>query len=84
MALPRANFYQRYAQRALDQLVSERGVHIAHTYLDTWRTQEPFASWSLLAPEGDGFVLREEADALFARLAEHDLVVEQDRAAPVY
>lgn len=64
----RPRFLAAYADDALDALVAERGLHVAHTYLDTYRERGPLAPWTLLEPVDGGFALRPEADALFARL----------------
>jgi hypothetical protein len=64
----RARFLAAYSDDALDRLAADRGLHVAHTYLDTHRTTGPLAPWTLLEPIDGGFALRPEADAMFARL----------------
>ena len=71
----RPRFLAAYTDEALDALIAERGLHVAHTYLDTYRDRGPLAPWTLLEPIDGGFALRPEADAMFARLQ-----VRQDRA----
>ncbi|MEO6954752.1 MAG: hypothetical protein ABI321_23330 [Polyangia bacterium] len=40
--LPMRAFYQRYSEAAIDQLEHDRGLHIAHTYLETLHPRGTF------------------------------------------
>ncbi len=66
---------RRLSESSLAALERERGLCLAHTYLDTWRAGGRLAPRSLLArvPGSRGreprLRLRPEIDALFARLA---------------
>ena len=69
MAFPRRVFLDRYDDGALDRLVAERGVHVAHSYLDIHVISgTPLDAWALLDKVPGGFRLSDDADALFARL----------------
>jgi hypothetical protein len=68
-AMPRAEFLRAYRAAELDRLVEERGLHIAHTYLDIHVSFSKRMSWTLLERTRDGFVLAPEVDAFFAELA---------------
>lgn len=67
-SMSKARFLRAFRVEALDRLAEERGLHIAHTYLDTHRTAGPTAAWTLLDQVPGGFDLSPEADALFAEL----------------
>lgn len=85
-AMSRRRFLAGYSRRALDRLVAERGLHIAHTYLDIYTEKGTERdAWTLLREaSGGGYELTEEADALFAglqaRQARHELWVAPMRA----
>ncbi len=77
MALPRDRFVARYDDAALDRLQAERGLHVAHTYLDIHvDSGTPLDAWTLLDRVPGGYRLSDEADAVFARLQQR-----QDRGA---
>ncbi len=63
-------FKRFYSNVALERLVSERGIQIAHVYLDTYQSRGKLAGRSLLVRDGDHFALGDEADAIFSRMAE--------------
>jgi hypothetical protein len=67
--MPRADFLRAYGPSKLDRLFQERGLHIAHTYLDIHVGFSKRMSWTLLERTRDGFVLAPEVDAFFAELA---------------
>ncbi len=71
--LPRGAALQRLSEEALHQLEEERGLYIAHVYLDTYQLRGHFAPRSLLrlGPSAATYRLRPEADRLFQRLAAH-------------
>jgi hypothetical protein len=69
--LPRAQLARLLSVRSLEALERERGLCLAHTYLDTHRGRGKLAPRSLLEPLPAGrFRLRPEVDSLFATLAE--------------
>jgi hypothetical protein len=79
--LPRASLERRLSARGLTALAQERGLCLAHTYLDTWRARGKLAPRSLLEPLSASrgreagrrgparFRLRPSIDRLFATLA---------------
>jgi hypothetical protein len=69
MGFSRRTFLKRYDEPSLDALVAERGVHIAHTYLDIHIVSgTPLDAWALLDRVPGGFRLSDEAERLFQRL----------------
>jgi len=65
-------FFKLYSKRALDQLERERGLHIAHTYLEAFHPpSSPFATRNLMLPgkHAGEVVISPKLDALFAALA---------------
>lgn len=69
--LPHRQLARLLSARTLEALERERGLCLAHTYLDTHRGRGKLAPRSLLEPlPGARFRLRPEVDALFATLAE--------------
>jgi hypothetical protein len=65
-AEPLGHFLAHYAPRELDLLESERGIHIAHTYLDTFHTSGHMAAWNLLEEMPfHSLRLKKAADDLF-------------------
>lgn len=66
----RETLAERLAPAALRRLADERGVLIAHVYLDAYEPRGLRADRSLLEPQGRHFRLRDEADAVFRALAE--------------
>jgi hypothetical protein len=64
---------RRLSAAAIERLIAERGLYIGHVYLDTFQGRGRFRDRSLVARRGasqaEGYVLRPEIDALFARLA---------------
>lgn len=61
---------QRLAPAALERLADERGVLLAHVYLDAWEPRGPRADRSLVEPDGREFRIRDDADAVFATLGQ--------------
>ena len=70
MALERGEFFERLSPEALDRLEAERGLSIAHTYLDIFIEESGtrLDKWTLLEKIPNGYRLSDEADAVFARL----------------
>jgi hypothetical protein len=68
-AVPRARFVTFYADDKLDRLARDRGLHLAHTYLDAAPGSGPGA-WTLFTTTEAGFRLHDDVDARFAALAE--------------
>jgi hypothetical protein len=64
-------FLEHYTDNRLEILSKQRGLHIAHTYLDTHVPgSKGLGKWTLLERDSDGaYRLKEGADGLFARLA---------------
>lgn len=65
-------FFKLYAKKPLDQLERERGLHIAHTYLEVFHPpSSPFAKRNLMVPgKRPGEVVPDpKLDALFKALA---------------
>jgi beta-lactamase class A len=73
MALERGEFFERFSQKSLERLERERGLLIAHTYLDIFIEQSGtrLDQWSLLEKIPNGYALSADADEVFARLAKH-------------
>ncbi len=67
-AKDRADLLADYDAEHLDALARDRGLHIAHTYLDTHRAGSFVEGWTLLDAVKGGFAIRTDADALFADL----------------
>ena len=68
--VPISDFYQRYSDSALDQLEHDRGLHIAHTYLETLHPRHTFfgrRNLELRDPHGQP-ALDPRFDALLANL----------------
>jgi hypothetical protein len=68
-----AKFFKLYAKRAIDQLERERGLHIAHTYLEAFHPPtSPFVKRNLMMPgKHPGEVVPDpKLDALFQSLAD--------------
>lgn len=55
-------------QQKLRRLVKERGIHIAHVYMDYYEPSGRLADRSLLEPSGMGLRLRDDADQVFQHL----------------
>ena len=72
--LPTARFFARYAAAALDELERARGLHVAHTYLETLHPRATFLGRrNVMARQPDGrVVLLPQLDALFAELHRRD------------
>jgi hypothetical protein len=70
MALERSQFFERLSAKSLDQLEAQRGLLVAHTYLDIFIEQSGtrLDQWSLIEKIPNGYRLSDEADAVFARL----------------
>ena len=68
--LPVRSFYERYSESALDQLEHDRGLHIAHTYLETLHPRGTFfGARNLERRDGSGQpALEPRFDALLASL----------------
>ncbi len=67
-----AQFFKIYGKKALDQLEHERGLHIAHTYLEAFHPPaSPFVKRNLMLPghRPGEVVLDPKLDALFHALA---------------
>jgi hypothetical protein len=60
----------RLAPAALDRLAAEQGVLLAHVYLEAYETSGRRADRALVEPDGAGFRVRDDADAVFAALGE--------------
>ncbi|MFT3712042.1 MAG: hypothetical protein QM817_30740 [Archangium sp.] len=73
MALERGEFFERLSQKSLERLENERGLLIAHTYLDIFIEESGtrLDQWSLLEKIPNGYRLSDEADEVFARLGKH-------------
>jgi len=56
MYLDAPRFYAAYAPQALDRLELERGLHIAHTYLESMHTHGPYQRKHVLARAPDGSI----------------------------
>jgi hypothetical protein len=54
--LDEARFYATYSNPALDRLIAERGVHVAHTYLETLHDVGPMRARRVLVRADDGSV----------------------------
>ena len=67
-ALPFERFLESYDERRLDALEHGHGIHIAHTYLDSYKTTGRTAPWSLLEERAGQLHLKSRADALFSEL----------------
>ncbi len=70
MALERSQFFERLSSKSLDQLETQRGLLVAHTYLDIFieKSGTRLDHWSLIEKIPDGYKLSDEADEVFARL----------------
>lgn len=70
MALERSQFFERLSSKSLDQLETQRGLLVAHTYLDIFieKSGTRLDQWSLIEKIPDGYRLSDEADEVFARL----------------
>lgn|GEM_PF-2189488 len=66
----RETLAERLAPAALGRLADERGVLLAHVYLDAWEPRGPRVDRSLVEPDGRGFRIRDDADAVFEALAD--------------
>jgi hypothetical protein len=67
-----AKFFKLYAKHNLDQLEHERGLHIAHTYLEAFHPPtSPFVKRNLMVPgkKPGEVVLSPQLDALFSSLS---------------
>ncbi|MBL8916764.1 MAG: hypothetical protein JNM17_39040 [Archangium sp.] len=73
MALPKEEFFERLSAKSLEKLETERGLVIAHTYLDIFieGSATRLDQWSLLEKIPNGYALTAEADEAFERLAKH-------------
>lgn len=71
LALAKADFFERLSVKSLEKLERERGLVIAHTYLDVFieGSGTRLDQWSLLEKVPNGYALTDEADEVFARLA---------------
>jgi len=66
----RPAFLAAYGKRRLDRFAKERGIHLAHVYLDGYFRQGRFAARSLLERRrGGGYRLAKEVDYLWQELA---------------
>jgi hypothetical protein len=65
-------FLQNYNDKKLESLIANRGLHIAHTYLDTHVTDKSTKkyTWTLMDQTKDGLVLKSKVEELFAHLGE--------------
>lgn len=70
MFLRRETFVRSYDDEQLERLTKERGVHVAHVYLDTHQARGRHAGRSLVEPEGHHFRIRDDVDEVFRRLAQ--------------
>ncbi|MBN1774645.1 MAG: hypothetical protein JXB32_25515 [Deltaproteobacteria bacterium] len=64
----RESFVERLAPVALERLAAERGVLLAHVYLEAYEPRGRRANRSLVEPDGAGFRVRDAVDAAFAAL----------------
>ena len=64
-----SEFLRRYGPKRLEALEEEHGIHIAHTYLDTYLTGGAMKNWTLLQRVPGGFRLQDKAERLFRGLA---------------
>jgi hypothetical protein len=64
----RERFLDDFTDARLDALERDWGLHIGHVYLDTFRDRGRWRRNDLLEPDGGGYRLRPEVDALFGRL----------------
>src|SRR5688572_27845121 len=65
-------FFKLYSKRALDQLERERGLHIAHSYLEAYHPPtSPFGKRNLMIPgkKPGEVVLDPKLEALFGTLS---------------
>jgi hypothetical protein len=65
----RREMIRRYGDGALEALVRERGIHIAHTYLDFYHPRTRLRDRTLLNRQRGGFALAPEFDVRLAALA---------------
>lgn len=63
-------FLAAFDDPSLDRLIAERGIHVAHVYLDTYQERGRLAGRSLFDPIGGTFATRDDVDALWERLQE--------------
>lgn len=64
----RSTFLRRFSEKNLQRLAKDRGLLLAHTYLDVWATSEKFAKRTLLERRDGKIKLRDEADEVFANI----------------
>jgi hypothetical protein len=65
----RERFYKMFSRKELQKLVDEEGLHIAHSYLDTFRTRGRTLRKTHLRQEGEALVMNDELDDVLARMA---------------
>ena len=68
-AVPYERLLKLYSKAKLARLEADYGIHIAHTYIDTWRKRGGMAKWTVLERTATGYRLKAAADDLFAELA---------------
>lgn len=66
----RERFYKMFSGDALDTLVAEEGIHVGHSYLDTYRRKGSMAKKTHMVRHGGALETREEFEQVLAAMAE--------------